>query len=1448
VAGGDSQLTANEWLSSAAHYDLFGAFSPRKPFNDRYDSMKTPNVLKYIEIHQAFTPEQQIIIKVLAVFYGYSSMTNLGSCLSSLGVKNGTKDLNPKLLNVHLRPLLAAGLLDESRQSGGVRCIRPIAELIVRMMIDDGQFERYAAVVEQHNPINRNFRSYLPLDQYLRIARVAFYRDDWSQLSENFNAGSRFVPNFPPIGENLLAWFFSPLDVEWTSRHQPKILGKLLEYGALHKLLYLYDESDLDAAINRQALVDKDVEGGFFFRLTMELRLLRGEWDGLEKQLLGQEDPELQAIAAAAVFLAGDHGRALILFDQALARMRKKTRLRGGYFYGLAGIFYPLAIWKSDDHKQRDKLITLLSQAMKQHTYWVDVYRILEMFFLFLQGSLPKRDQLLASEFPYEIGDGLTPDGMPQSLHARPLLVQVILLLVKYWVKADQYRTVPVQSRKLYDHLKAGGYHWPAAELAKIFSAIEPKKAILWDSSFLTSGRRGMADLFVTQPYWQLALSSLSSLAKTGKKGDAPAEKSTRLVWLLRFDEPHQRLYIDPREQKQQAGGGWSKGRAVAMKRLALEADRLDYLSDHDLKLCTRIKEYREGGWYGGGTTYEFSPDMPLTLIGHPRLFWADAPEVRVEVVKGEVELRVTNKGKDNKINISLAPPPSVEHKFQIGKEAPTRLKIIEFTAEHRELFSILGQKGLEVPLAAKDRVLQTLTDMSGLLTVHSDIGGSSSTAEQVVADSTPRLHLLPLGAGLRAALLVRPFASGGAYYQPGHGGESVLAEIDGKALQAQRDLLLEKQRAAAILTGCTVLQAAEREGAGDWLLEDPEECLEMLLQIDSLPAGAVILEWPEGVRFRLLGQSSGKGFGLRIKRDTDWFALEGELKVGEETILAISQLLGLLGGSKGRFLQLQDGQFLALTDEFRRRLDELKNYAEVGSKKVRINPLAALTLEDWQGDAGVKGDKHWKAHLQCLQDARDFQPQVPSTFQAELRDYQGEGYCWLARLAHWGVGACLADDMGLGKTIQGLALLVDRAPDGPALIIAPTSVCMNWEREAARFAPTLKPVPLGNGDRQRLLDNLGPFDLLICSYGLLQQEQVAAMLAQIPFRTIILDEAQAIKNTATRRSQGAMNLQADFKLIMTGTPLENHLGELWNLFRFITPGLLGSHDQFNQRFALPIERDNNGQARRHLKKLIQPFILRRTKTQVLQELPSRTEIPMYVELSSQEMAFYEALRRQSLEELNNSDGSPGQKHLQILAAITKLRRSCCNSQLVSSDMALPSSKLEVFGTIVDDLLENKHKALVFSQFVDHLRLIREYIEGRGIAYQYLDGSTPAKERQVRVDAFQRGKGELFLISLKAGGLGLNLTAADYVIHMDPWWNPAVEDQASDRAHRIGQKRPVTIYRLIAKNTIEEKIVALHSQKRDLADSLLEGTELSGKMSADDLLNLMRADAAANGL
>jgi len=258
------------------------------------------------------------------------------------------------------------------------------------------------------------------------------------------------------------------------------------------------------------------------------------------------------------------------------------------------------------------------------------------------------------------------------------------------------------------------------------------------------------------------------------------------------------------------------------------------------------------------------------------------------------------------------------------------------------------------------------------------------------------------------------------------------------------------------------------------------------------------------------------------------------------------------------------------------------------------------------------------------------------------------------------------------------------------------------------------------------------------------------------------------------------------------------------------------------------------------LKKIIAPFILRRNKTQVLEELPEKTEITLTVTLSKEETAFYEALRRTALENLEADSSPDGKKHLKILAEIMKLRRACCNTQLVNEKVKLPSSKLDVFAEVVTELLANNHKALVFSQFVGHLSLIREYLDKNNITYQYLDGSTPIAKREEGIKAFQAGESDLFLISLKAGGLGLNLTAADYVIHMDPWWNPAVEDQASDRAHRIGQKRPVTIYRLVTKGTIEEKIVDLHKNKRDLADNLLEGTDHSAKVSAKELLDLMR--------
>ena len=462
----------------------------------------------------------------------------------------------------------------------------------------------------------------------------------------------------------------------------------------------------------------------------------------------------------------------------------------------------------------------------------------------------------------------------------------------------------------------------------------------------------------------------------------------------------------------------------------------------------------------------------------------------------------------------------------------------------------------------------------------------------------------------------------------------------------------------------------------------------------------------------------------------------------------------------------------------------------------------------------------------------------MPSTLRAQLREYQAEGFRWAARLAAWGAGACLADDMGLGKTIQALAVAVSRAPNGPTLVVAPTSVCANWIDEARRFAPTLEPLQFGPGNRREMLRSVKPFNLLVCSYGLLHQE--SERLAEVSWETIVLDEAQAIKNRETLRSRAAMRLPGDFRMITTATPIENHLGELWNLFEFINPGLLGSREAFNENFSKPIQVEDSSGARNRLKQLIGPFILRRTKSEVLDELPARTEITQRIQMTKEERALYEAVRLQAVEHLEAETAGTGGSHLRILAEIMNLRRACCHPQLVVPGTDIAGSKLARFLETVTELIDNTHKALVFSQFTSHLEIVRAHLDDRGINYRYLDGSTPVRERKREVDAFQSGDGDLFLISLRAGGQGLNLTAADYVIHLDPWWNPAVEDQASDRAHRIGQTRPVTIYRLVMEDTIEEKIVDLHRSKRDLADSLLEGTDMSGKISAEELLALVR--------
>ena len=1005
--------------------------------------------------------------------------------------------------------------------------------------------------------------------------------------------------------------------------------------------------------------------------------------------------------------------------------------------------------------------------------------------------------------------------------------------LCLYWIdQAEARNRTPRLIKSLSDQAEAVGYYWLAAEAAELLSRLKAKGDKVTAIYTKTDEIPPLVDLVKPQQPWEISLKALANLQKKSQVAKELVQK--RLVWLITVSSKS--FMLEPREQKITAKGGWGKGRPIALKRLYSNPGQFDYLTHQDLKICSHL----ESSYYGyyQKVSYTFEDHAMAALVGHPLVFWEDSPTTRVDIVSGEPEL-IVKKVKNERLTLEFSPKLQGDKDIIFIKETPTRLKVIEITSEHQRIATILGKKNrLEVPALASEQVLAAISGVSPIVTVHSDIGGGVESAKEVPANSQPHLHLLPAGEGLKAALLCRPFGDVGSYYRPGKGGSTVIAEIEGERLQTTRQMEEEKKLANQVMNSCAILTRHEPED-GEWLIEDPEDCLFLLLELQEL-GDQVIIEWPEGEKLRVTHQAGINDFQMQIRRQNDWFAASGELKLDDDLVLDMENLLTLLEKTPSRFIQIKEGQFIALTQQFRHRLDELRAYGSKKGKGLQFHPLTSLVLEDVISDIGkLKADKHWKQQVSKIKEMQDLQPQLPSTLQAELRDYQQEGFDWLSRLAHWGVGACLADQMGLGKTLQALALILTHAPDGATLIIAPTSVCMNWISEAEKFAPTLNPVQFGNVDRQKTLDALQPFDLFVCSYGLLQQEEVSQMLAKVEWQTIVLDEAQAIKNMATKRSQAAMKLQGKFKLITTGTPIENHLGELWNLFRFINPGLLGSWEQFNQRFAIPIERNQDKHTKKQLKKLIQPFLLRRTKTQVLEELPSRTEITLHVDMSPEEMAFYEALRKNAIAKLSDSEATAGAKHLQVLAEIMKLRRACCNTRLVMSDSNLPSAKLDVFGEVLEELLDNRHKALVFSQFVDHLHIIRDYLDGNKISYQYLDGSTPAKQRKIRVDRFQGGEGDVFLISLKAGGTGLNLTAADYVIHMDPWWNPAVEDQASDRAHRIGQQRPVTIYRLVTKGTIEEKIVELHHHKRDLADSLLEGSEISGKMSTDELLRLM---------
>jgi superfamily II DNA or RNA helicase len=1120
------------------------------------------------------------------------------------------------------------------------------------------------------------------------------------------------------------------------------------------------------------------------------------------------------ACEAALDFLTGSAADSLPRFREALKQHRKALGQRKGALPHEFGIYHLLALIATGDVNLHGEISTLLDTIADRRP------AIASAFFGLIE-LVSGRDDLAKRRVDRLVGPS------PSSRAPEAPLETAVVALALAVVDGAKVASREVEDRRAVECW--GGQARMAARIVSLVHARVSSNPQPWRATLETYGPgydRQFLDIVPSRPKWDRALDKLQAFLFTppAAKTAAPA-KSRRLIFL--FDAATSEITALEQTSKRD---GWNSGRPVSLSRLHKRDPKLDYLTPEDQKVLNAIRSRNE--YYEAGPEFD-RVRGPLALIGHPRVFDADAPDHPIEVIPYPLELVVREDGGRMRIDLSHR---ASEPKVFVEKETPTRWRLIEVTAAVVELSAILGPKGLDTPKEARERVIALVKSDNPRLPVRSELAGVAT--EVADGDTSPILQITPEDGSFAIRALVRPLGEDGPAYVPGVGSRSVLVPAGGAHLRINRDLKAETAALEAVAEACPAL-ASWRESDTAWRIEALEAALETLQQLHDF-GGPLRLEWPQGAAIKPTRNVGASALSLNISSARDWFEVTGRIAVDEDLVLDMAEVLTRLSATAGRFVALDDGRYLALTEDLRRRLDAFAAVTESARSGRRIGAAGASAVEDLVNAAGaVKADGRWSELIDKLASAQHYQPELPPGLDADLRDYQLQGFVWLARLSRLGLGACLADDMGLGKTLQTLALLLNDAAKGPSLVVAPTSVCHNWMLEAARFAPKLKVRMLAAAsDRTALVEALVPGDVLVASYGLLHTE--SDLLASRRFAVAVFDEAQNLKNADTRRAQASKRIEADFRLALSGTPVENRLEELWSLYDTVTPGLLGSRESFHRRFASPIEKGFGGHARQALKTLVRPYLLRRTKAAVLAELPSRTEITLEIEPGHEERAFYEVLRRKALDTLGTAVSAGGQQRIRILAEIMRLRRAACHPALIDAGTGLQSAKLAALLDLTAELIANRHRALVFSQFTGHLDLVEAALKAEGVRLLRLDGSTPIKERARRVEAFQSGEGELFLISLKAGGAGLNLTGADYVIHLDPWWNPAVEDQATDRAHRIGQTLPVTVYRLVLKDSIEEKILALHATKRALSADFLDGADRAGALGEEELMALIR--------
>ncbi|HLA35664.1 MAG TPA: DEAD/DEAH box helicase [Rhodocyclaceae bacterium] len=1161
------------------------------------------------------------------------------------------------------------------------------------------------------------------------------------------------------------------------------------------------------------------------------LALYRDDTPRFESLLAGLESGIVTALRAAAAVLRGQWAEGQAGFETAFKQRNKELGggVRKQLFPRALSWLYPVALMAQGgaSHLALARKFCIAESGSRNPYYHSDWGMWVHVIDVRAQGLAFNRELLSYCQ------PGLV--APPNTHYLYPCF---IILMLAAWLGSEAIAGND-PATKLADRKAAASLLRTHLEKLKFAAAMR----LLDNALLVLDGKPPTSPFFVAGPAekWRTVLTVLQSLDSPTPSSESAAP--SRLLWGIDIDKEGRLLDITPFEQKR-GPRGWNKPKEISLNKL-LDSKTL---APHDSAMVTAI---RPDPNYSS-RHYLDLPKAIAALVGHPSIVVNGEMAHCVELVEAAPELEVVREGDRFTVRIDpplpaplsyyaassgreIVVPPSMVLQF----ESPQRLRLVRFTAEQRQVAQLLNGK-LTVPAQAQAELDKAVHVLTHHFQVHAD---STQPARQIESDSRLRAELSPVGEHLAVRLVVAPLGLDGPRLSPGHGRTRLMATINGEVVGATRDLETERRHLESVINSLEYLELDDdHPDNADWLIQDPEHALALVEALPQLPAIAAI-DWPKGKSVRVMTLDT-RQVSISVGKERDWFRLSGQTTLDEGLVLQLETLLSTVN-SKSRFIPIGDGVYAALTRSLKQKLADLAAVIESDKHGHKVPGLTAAWLDEVLDGTQLDASRDFKQAIERLRRAQNIQPSLPGSLQAELRAYQEDGYRWAMRLADAGMGGILADDMGLGKTLQALGVMLQRAAGGPALVIAPTSVCGNWRAETLRFAPSLNIhiySEYSESERERLVAEAAPYDVVIISYTLMHLAQ--ERLASRTWHTMIADEAQAIKNSAAKRTQAIFDLDADFRLALSGTPVENRLAELWSIMRLVNPGLLGTLNRFNERFANPIERNRDREAQHILKRLIAPFLLRRTKAQVLLDLPPRTELVLSIVPETTEAAHYEALRREAVKETAELLESPqaGQAHFNILAQLTRLRRAACDPRLVSPDLGIQGAKVQAFAELAAELSANGHKTLVFSQFVDFLSILREPLDAAGIHYQYLDGATPAAERTRRVAAFQGGEGDLFLISLKAGGFGLNLTAADYVVITDPWWNPAAEDQAMGRAHRIGQLRPVTVYRLVTQGTVEESIVNLHHDKRALAEGILADGDATAVPNAEDLIALIRGE------